>query len=104
MGSMVDSLVSLKNSAVLGVAESSVNLSLSAFFVLVSVNMVLCVFKDSTFPAECPLVRCLGMTFSVSVVLCVSLSATCSADSLSVLVLVSVIMVARASFLLCCLC
>ena len=55
---MLDSLVLLRDSAVLGLAESSVNLSLSALFVLVSVNMVLCVFKDSTFPAEYPLVRC----------------------------------------------
>ena len=56
--SMVDSLVLLRNSAVLGVAESSVNLSLSASFVLVSVNVVLFVFKDSTLSAEYPLIGC----------------------------------------------
>ena len=52
--SMVDSLVLLWNSAVVGEAESSVNLSLSASFVLVSVNVVLFVFKDSTLSAEYP--------------------------------------------------
>ena len=55
---VLDSLVLLRTSAVLGVAVSSVNLSLSASFVLVSVNVVLCGFKDSTFAADYPLIRC----------------------------------------------
>ena len=56
--SIVDSLVLIRISAVLGVAWSGVNLSFSASFTLVSVNLVLFVFKDSTFSAEYPLIGC----------------------------------------------
>ena len=67
---MLDSLVLLINSAVLGVADSSVNLSLSASFVLVSVNVVLCVFKDSTFSAEYPLILLRNDFFSQCSIVC----------------------------------